>query len=58
LIGSFFWGFLIVTAKKGIAIEISYSLVTFFQGFHAVTTGKVFLNFVYVTKEKEHQNTW
>jgi hypothetical protein len=51
-----------VTTEKGIAIEISYSdapsLVTFYLGFHIVTSGNMLLIFDYDTKEKEHQNTW
>jgi hypothetical protein len=42
-LANFCWGLLIVKAEKGNATEISYSdarpLITFFLGFHTVTTG-------------------
>jgi hypothetical protein len=52
LIGSFCWGLLIVTTENGKAIEISYSLVPFFVGFHIMTTGNVFLCLTMIQKRK------
>jgi hypothetical protein len=43
------------------AIEIQHSdarpLVSFFLGFHIMTTENVFFMFAYDTKEKDNQNT-
>jgi hypothetical protein len=56
----FCWGLLIVTAEKGKATEISYSvarsLVTFFWISYSGNRERV-LMFDYDTKEKEHKNT-
>jgi hypothetical protein len=54
------WGLLIVTAEKGIAIEISYSDVHSLVTFSWVSycdNKECFFIFNYVTKEKDHQNT-
>jgi hypothetical protein len=56
-----FWGLLIMTAKKGIALQISYSddrlLVTFFLGFYIVTTGKCFYFCPWGKTEKTPQHS-
>jgi hypothetical protein len=55
------WGLLIVTAEKGIALEMSYSdarlLVTFLWGFSYCGIKERVFMFDYDTKEKEDQNS-